>query len=109
MPMNINVARVRISRELGEAEIALNAALLKQSELFTSLLTARRDATDRQFEGQETLVRLSRSQQSLLSAGSDLARVHGRLLEINREMGGTASDCPDDWRAPMHGMDDVAA
>lgn len=109
MGMNTDVARVRISREINEAEVTLNAALLKQSELFVSLLTARRDATGNQFEGQDALLRLSRSQQSLLSAGGDLARVHGRLLEINREMGGTASDCPDDWRAPMRGMDSEAA
>ena len=109
MTMKIEVARVRISREINDAETALNDALLKQTELFASLLRARRDAADSAFEGQDALMRLAKSQNSLLSAGGDLARVHGRLLEINREVGGLASDCPDDWKAPMRGINNVAA
>ncbi|MCC6925403.1 hypothetical protein [Novosphingobium sp.] len=101
MSMSADVARIRISRELNDAEDALNEALLKQTELFASLVTARRDTNAKRFEGQDALLRLSRSQQSLLSAGGDLARVHGRLLEIDREMGGPATDCPDNWREPM--------
>lgn len=109
MTMKIEIARVRISREINDAETALNEALLRQSELFASLLRARRDAGESAFEGQDALLRLSKSQNSLLSAGGDLARVHGRLLEINREVGGLASDCPDDWTAPMKGINNVAA
>lgn len=109
MPMDIEIAQVRISRELTAAETSLNDALLKQSELFLSLLVARRDTSSKQFEGQDALMRLSRSQQSLISAGGDLARLHNRLLEINVEKGGPASDCPDDWRAPMKNMETLAA
>jgi len=109
MPMNADTAKVRIAREINEAEDALNVALLKQSELFSTLLRARRDTAQKASDGQDALLRLSRSQQALLNAGGDLARVHGRLLEINREMGGAASDCPDDWKAPMKLMDEIAA
>ena len=109
MTMTTENARVRISRELLAAETALNDALLKQSELFVSLLTARRETEAAHFEGQDALMRLSRSQQSLHGAGGDLARVHGRLKEINTEKGGPASDCPDDWKAPMKGLDNLAA
>lgn len=98
MTMSIPVARIRITREMNEAEQALNEALLKQALLFTTLVGARRDSGVDQFIGQDALMRLTKSHQSLLSAGGDLARVHGRLLEIDRVTGGTADDCPDDWR-----------
>lgn len=110
MAMNTEIARVRIAREIGAAESALNTALIKQAQLFTSLVTARQDTNAKPFEGQDALLRLTRSQQSLLSAGGDLARVHGKLLEINREMGGAGSECPDDWQKPMGESDlEIAA
>lgn len=98
MTMPIPVARIRITREMNEAELALNDALLRQALLFTTLVGARRDSGMDQFTGQDALMRLTKSQQSLLSAGGDLARVHGRLLEIDRERNGVYEDCPDDWR-----------
>jgi hypothetical protein len=110
MTMNTDVARVRIAREIGAAEEALDFALIKQAQLFTSLVTARQDTKAKPFEGQDALLRLTRSQQSLLSAGGDLARVHGKLLKIDREMGGAGSECPDDWRLPMGSAgQDIAA
>ena len=59
------------------------------------MITARRDLGFAAAVGQDALLRLSKSQQSLLSAGGDLARVHGRMLEINQEVtGDLVSDCP---------------
>jgi hypothetical protein len=98
MTMSTAVAQARLSRELSDAETALNDALIKQSQLFTSMLTARRDVEVGQFTGHETLMRLNKSQQDLLASGGNLARVHGGLLEIGREYAGTADDCPDNWR-----------
>ena len=96
MSMNLPVAQLRIAREITDAETALNEALLRQSSLMTTLLAARRDVAEGAFTGQDVLLRLAKSQQSLLAAGNDLARVHGRMLDINREMGGGgASDCPE--------------
>lgn len=95
MSMNHTIAQLRITRELHDAEFALNEALLRQSSLFTTLLTARRDTGVAALTGQDALLRLTKSQQSLLSAGGDLARVHNRMLEINRESMGGADDCPD--------------
>ena len=92
MTMTINVAQMRIEREVREAEEALNEALLCQSQLFTSMLAARRDIAAPVMTGQDALMRLSKSQQSLLSAGGDLARVHGRLAEIGAEITGTGTD-----------------
>lgn len=110
MTMNISTAQLRIAREISEAEAALNEALLSQSSLMTSLVAARRDTDAGAFTGQDVLLRLAKSQQSLLTAGNDLARVHGRLLDINREVGGGgASDCPDDWRTQTALDDEVVA
>lgn len=94
MSMTRTVAQLRITREIQEAEAALNEALLRQSSLFSSLVAALRDTGVGSFVGQDALLRLAKSQQSLLSAGGDLARVHGRLLDINRETGGGIDDCP---------------
>lgn len=98
MTMTTAVAKSRITREIAEAEASLNDALIRQSQLFATMLIARRDAGETAFTGQDALLRLAKSQQSLLAASGDLARVHGRLVDINREMGGLADDCPDDWR-----------
>ncbi len=94
MTMTTTVAQTRIAREITDAESALNDALLKQSQLFTTMIAVRRETGVDQFTGHDALLRLAKSQQSLLAAGGDLARVHGRLLDINRELGGTAHDCP---------------
>ena len=110
MTMTLTTAQLRIAREIGEAEEALNTALLRQSSLMTSLLAARTDLADQPFVGQDVLLRLAKAQQGLLAAGGDLARVHGRLLDLNREMGGGgASDCPDDWRVATSLDDDATA
>jgi hypothetical protein len=98
MTMTAAVAQARLARELNDAEVALNDALLKQSLLFYSMLVARRDAQVSQFTGQDVLMRLNKAQQELLASGGGLARVHGRLIEIGREVAGTVDDCPDDWK-----------
>jgi len=110
MGMTVNVAQARISREILEAEHAVDDALIKQSQLFTSLVTARRDLGMASSYGQEALLRLAKSQQSLLSAGGDLARVHGNMLKIGEQVtGDVASDCPEGgWTTPGWGKLSVA-
>jgi hypothetical protein len=95
MGMNFDAAQARISRELIEAEQAVDDALIKQSMLFTSIVTARRDLALASTTGQEALLRLSKSQQSMLSAGGDLSRAHSHMLEIGTEIrGDLVSNCP---------------
>ena len=94
MTMTISVAHARLARELTDAEAALNEALIRQSTLFTSMIVARRDVEVDQFTGQDVLMRLNKAQQELLSSGGGLARVHGRLLDIGREVAGLSQDCP---------------
>ncbi len=114
MTMNVKVAQVRLAREVREAESALNDALLKQSNLFTTMLTARRDTGVGCFTGQDALMRLAHSQQSLITAGGDLARVHGKLSNIGSEVTGAADDIlcpPEHFGAPTipHGSNIKAA
>jgi hypothetical protein len=109
MTMTAAIAHSRISRELREAELALNDALLKQSQLFTSMIAARHDVDVSVFTGQQVLMRLNKSQQELLSSGGNLARVHGGLLEIGREVAGASDDCPDNWRKIAQSDSVVAA
>jgi hypothetical protein len=94
MRMTVPVAQMRITRDLREAEAALDEALLKQASLLVTMVAARRETGSEPFLGQEALMRLAKSQQTLLTAGGDLARVHGGLLEIGRERADIVHDCP---------------
>lgn len=93
MPMPLPAAQMRIARDLREAEAALDDALIKQASLLVTMVSARRETESEPFAGQEALLRLAKSQQTLLSAGGDLARVHGGLLGVQRELG-FGDDCP---------------
>ena len=95
MSMTVPVAQMRISRDMTEAERALDEALIRHSSLFTTMVSARRETASGPVVGHEALLRLARSQQALLEAGGDLARVHGSLLKVQREMG-VGEECPPD-------------
>lgn len=107
--MSNNVAQLRISRELREAELAVDEALLKQSTLLSTLIRARQDTGADPFTGHDALLRLSKSQLTLLSAGGELARVHSSLLKVQQDVLGYEA-CPKN--IPMrtgHLEDKVAA
>jgi hypothetical protein len=93
MSMTVPVAQMRIARDISEAEKALDEALIRHSSLFTTMVAARRETASAPFAGHEALLRLAKSQQALLEAGGNLARVHGQLLDIQREMG-AGDECP---------------
>lgn len=93
MSMTVPVAQLRIARDINEAEKALDEALIRQSSLFTTMVAARRETGSGPFTGHEALLRLAKSQQALLEAGGNLARVHGSLLDVQREMG-AGDECP---------------
>lgn len=94
MGMTYDVAQMRIVRELQEAEEALDTALLRQSTLLTTMIKARRDTSAGPFVGQEALLRLTKSHQTLVTAGNDLARVHANLLQVQDDVMGM-EDCPN--------------
>jgi hypothetical protein len=97
MSMTVPVAQMRIARDISAAEQALDEALIRHSSLFTTMVSARRETGSDPFTGHEALLRLAKAQQALLEAGGNLARVHGSLLDVQREMG-IADDCPPEER-----------
>ena len=93
MTMTVPVAQLRIARDIRQAEEALNEVLLRHSSIFTTVVTARLDTEIGAFAAHEALLRLAKSQQALLDAGGNLARAHGSLLDVQRELG-AGDDCP---------------
>lgn len=102
--MTSAVAHQRITRDLREAEAALDEALLTQARLLSTMVHARRETGVAPFTGQDAMMRLVRSQQAMLNAGGELARVHGRLSDIAEEMTIGTDRCPN----PAFGLDDGA-
>lgn len=92
--MSTEVAQLRITRDLREAEAALDAALITQAKLLQTMVGARRETGVAPFLGQDALMRLIKSQQGLVDAGGELARVHGRLSTIAVETNGGNDACP---------------
>lgn len=92
--MPLAVAQLRIARDLHQAEAALDEALAQQAKLLQTMLGARRETGVSPFLGQEALMRLVKSQQAMLDAGGELARVHGRLSTIAVETCGGNDACP---------------
>jgi len=92
--MPFSVAQLRIARDLHQAEAALDEALVTQARLLQTMVGARRETGVGPFVGQEALMRLVKSQQAMLDAGGELARVHGRLSVIAVETCGGNDACP---------------
>lgn len=92
--MTIDIAQMRISRDLVEAEAALDEALARQARLLATMVDARRETGVAPFVGQDALLRLVKSQQAMVDAGGELARVHGRLNQIAVEHNGGNDACP---------------
>jgi hypothetical protein len=92
--MPLAVAQLRIARDLHQAEAALDEALVRQAQLLTTMVGARRDTGVAPFLGHDALLRLVKTQQATLDAGGELARVHGRLSTIAAETCGGNDACP---------------
>lgn len=92
--MPLSVAHLRIARDLHHAEAALDEALMRQAKLLATMVGARRETGVSPFVGQEALMRLVKSQQAMVDAGGELARVHGRLSTIAVEHCGGNDKCP---------------
>lgn len=93
--MTTTVAQLRITRDLHDAEAALDEALIRQANLLATMVSARRETGVAPFMGQEAIMRLLKSQQATVDAGGELARVHGRLRQIAVETGGGNDACPN--------------
>ena len=94
MSMTKPVAQMRISGDLRDAENALDEALLQQAKLLSTMITVRRETGSGPAVGHDALLRLVKSQQTILAAGGDLARVHGSLLKLQQDVLGY-EECPE--------------
>lgn len=90
----IAVHGMRITRDLHQVEAALDEALIRQANLLATMVRARRETEVGPFTGQEALLRLAASQRAVLDASGEIARVHGKLLDVGRELGSFIDDCP---------------
>ena len=98
----ITIQGLRITRDLHEAEAAIDEALIRQANLLATMVRARREASVGAFTGQEALLRLVASQKSMLDASNEIARVHGKLLDVGRESGSfLVDDCPERGVLPV--------
>lgn len=98
MSMTLNAATARISRQLPEAELSLDTALLASTRLMESMLLARQVEGLQVFTGQNALMRLAKTQRSLIESQNDMIRVHRELLDTGREVkaiGDDAGNCPN--------------
>jgi len=114
MTMTLPVAGLRITRDLRAAEAALDEALMRHNTLFATILSARQDTEETgPFTAHDVLLRLVKSQQTLLAAGGDLARVHGGLSTIGRELipesDNFIHDCPPNEPMGFEAGDEVRA
>lgn len=98
MSMTIAVATARIARQLPEAELSLDSALLASARLMESMLLARQADGVQVFTGQTALMRLAKAQRTLIESQNDMIRVHEELRGIGREVKAITDDegsCPE--------------
>lgn len=95
-----NTARLRVSRELAELETAVNAAIAKAGALNATLATARVDCEIPHNVGMPEQLRMAGVVSSLTKSLADVARVHGGLKKIDREMGYPDEECPTVFSLP---------
>ena len=84
MTMIFPVAELPISRDLRQDEAALDGVLLKQTSLLATLVTGRRETASPSFVGHAELMRLVKSQQSLLSPAGELACIQDGLKDTGK-------------------------
>lgn len=97
----VTIHGLRITRDLHETEAAIDEALIRQANLLATMVRARRETPVGAFTGQEALLRLVASQKSMLDASNEIARVHGKLLDVGRESGSfLVDDCPEQGALP---------
>jgi hypothetical protein len=84
--LTLPAAGQRIQREVQEAEAALNEALAKAAALTASCALARNLPGVGANTGHSALLHLAALSQHLTKGAGELARVHGDLRAINRDL-----------------------
>lgn len=104
MSMTIAAATARISRQLPEAELTLDSALLASARLMESMLLARQAEGVSGCVGQTALMRLAKAQRTMIESQNDMLRIHEELLGIGREVKAIGDD---DETCPPSGLTDA--
>ncbi len=95
MFQNLDSMTARLEREVPNAEMRIDDALIAVSSLFTSVVTARRETGVPTKTGQGTILRLAKAQMSLVEVSGDILRAHGELADIGKETAGyDLRECP---------------
>lgn len=101
MSMTIAAATARISRQLPDAELSLDSALLASARLMESMLLARQADGMEIYVGQTALMRLAKAQRTLIESQNDMIRIHAELRGIGREIKAVGDD---DGNCPQTGL-----
>ncbi|KQM17435.1 hypothetical protein [Novosphingobium sp. Leaf2] len=86
MSITIAAATARIARQLPEAELSLDSALLASARLMESMLLARQADGIEVYTGQTALMRLAKAQRTLIESQNDMMRIHQELRGIGQEV-----------------------
>ena len=85
----------RIAGAVPNTESSLDNAMLALSSLIGTLIQARQETGVPAATGQASIIRLTKAQSSLVAISNDVLRVHGELLDIQKEVGvGDLHECP---------------
>lgn len=96
MSFTVHTAAARLSRQVPDAETAVDDAMLKIVEVIATSIGARRDTGVRETSGHAAIVRLHKALGSMIIVQSDLLRAHGLMLSVAKETGITEhTSCPD--------------
>jgi hypothetical protein len=97
MPDTIPTIALRLQRDVPEAELRIDDALVAMSSLMTSVVTARRDVRGvAPANGQAMIHRLAKAQLALIGVSGEVLRVHGDLARIGAETAGyDLHECPE--------------
>ena len=87
MPIPVNAAAPRIASQLRNTEEHADAALAMVSELLSTLIHARANPEIPVHAGQKAIIRLTKAQQALVEASTEVFRAHDEIAQIGREMG----------------------
>ena len=97
MTLTLNAAAARLNREMAQSEATIAEALIAATSLMhTAALAGKEFPEAPAVTAQSALIHLTKLVSGLLDARAEALRVHGKMLEISREMGATETPyCPD--------------
>jgi hypothetical protein len=92
--MDRNIAGLRISRGLRTVESGIDELLARAGELMADVTRAGLELGESALAGQRPIARLSRLQQKLVEARSDIVRAHADIAKLSARQRDIPTDCP---------------